>query len=168
MSNKEYLRNISNKGINISSFKFHHVLFILSICLLSGCKVLSQKKKVKADKTIANNNKHDNYTYDYNSDSTFQIVTSPDVNNTTNQLLSIVVLDIQENDTVFFSNKVYNDVKWINDSVILLRKVKGIERTLTKTPISESQNTKSNTIDSYFNCKSKSFITNIPNKSVKP
>jgi hypothetical protein len=104
----------------------------------------------------------------YNVDSTFQLVILPSVHNTTNELLSVVVYNKLNQDTVFYSNKVYNDVKWINDSVILLRKSKGIERTLTKTPISESQNTKSNTIDSYFNCKSKSFITNIPNKSVKP
>jgi hypothetical protein len=146
---------------------------IIVICVITGfilhsCKNKSTVVAHQTNSTEMRSLDSSIHKGNYNIDSTFQIVTSPDVNNTTNQLLSIVVLNILKGDTAFSSHKVYNDVKWINDSVILLRKSKGIERTLTKSPISEPQNTKSNTVDKYFNCKSKCFITTIPSKSVMP
>jgi hypothetical protein len=71
-------------------------------------------------------------------------------------------------DTIYVSKKEYNLVRWVNDSILLLRKNKGIPSTNAKTNLRQSSRPE-NYVDKYLNCNTFKFTDNWINQtSIKP
>jgi hypothetical protein len=88
----------------------------------------------------------------YSQDSSFIFIIDDENKMQFSEPISFIIISNLNFDTVYVSKKEFNFVKWSNDSILLLRKYKGVLNTAEKSKLNQF-NRPENYVEQYLNCK---------------